>query len=75
MEAELVGGACSYWACMPSKALLRSGIALRAAQNVRGARDAVTGTLDVPAVLARRNSFAHHWDDSSQVDWLDQLVR
>ena len=71
VEAELVGGACSYWACMPSKALLRSGIALRAAQNVRGARDAVTGTLDVPAVLARRDSFAHHWDDSSQVDWLD----
>jgi pyruvate/2-oxoglutarate dehydrogenase complex dihydrolipoamide dehydrogenase (E3) component len=71
VEAELVGGTCSYWACMPSKALLRSGIALRAAQNVRGAREAVTGTLDVPAVLARRNSFTHHWNDSSQVDWLE----
>jgi dihydrolipoamide dehydrogenase len=70
VEAELVGGSCSYWACMPSKALLRSGIVLRAAQNVRGAREAVTGTLDVPAVLARRNSFTHHWDDASQVDWL-----
>ncbi|HUG50855.1 MAG TPA: NAD(P)/FAD-dependent oxidoreductase, partial [Terrimesophilobacter sp.] len=70
VEAELVGGSCSYWACMPSKALLRSGIALRAAQNVRGAREAVTGTLDVPAVLARRNTFTHHWDDASQVDWL-----
>jgi pyruvate/2-oxoglutarate dehydrogenase complex dihydrolipoamide dehydrogenase (E3) component len=71
VEEELVGGTCSYWACMPSKALLRSGIALRAAQNVRGAREAVTGSLDVPAILARRDSFTHHWNDSSQVDWLE----
>jgi len=71
IEAELVGGDCSYWACMPSKTLLRSGIALRAAQNVEGAKQAVTGTLDVEAVLRRRDSFTHDWDDSSQVDWLD----
>jgi len=70
VEAELVGGDCSYWACMPSKALLRPLEALAAARGVAGAREAVTGTLDVAAVLARRDSFAAHWDDASQVKWL-----
>jgi dihydrolipoamide dehydrogenase len=70
VESELVGGDCSYWACMPSKALLRSGMALRAAQRLDGAKQAVTGTLDVSAVFARRNSFTHDWDDQSQVDWV-----
>ncbi|MBC7590366.1 MAG: NAD(P)/FAD-dependent oxidoreductase [Salinibacterium sp.] len=71
VESELVGGDCSYWACMPSKTLIRSGMALRAAQRVGGAAEAVTGDLDVAAVLARRNSFTHDWDDQSQVGWLD----
>lgn len=57
VESELVGGECSYWACMPSKALLRSPQAVRAAQHVNGASQAVTGNLDVAAVLARRDSF------------------
>lgn len=70
IESELVGGECSYWACMPSKALLRSGIALRAAQHLAGAREAITGKLDVNAVLARRNEFTHDWSDASQVDWV-----
>lgn len=70
IESELVGGECSYWACMPSKALLRSGIALRAAQAVEGSKQAVTGELDVAAVLARRTTFTHDWDDKSQVDWV-----
>ncbi|MFC3689888.1 dihydrolipoyl dehydrogenase family protein [Aquipuribacter hungaricus] len=71
VEAELVGGECSYWACMPSKALLRPVHALRAARRVAGTREAVTGELDVAAVLARRDSFVSQMDDSGQVAWLD----
>ena len=71
VESELVGGECSYWACMPSKALLRSAQVLRAARQVPGAAEAVTGTLDVPAVLARRNGFTSDWRDEGQVSWLD----
>ncbi|MEP6477891.1 MAG: NAD(P)/FAD-dependent oxidoreductase [Rhodoglobus sp.] len=70
IESELVGGECSYWACMPSKALIRSGNVLRAAQRVGGAREAVTGKLDVAAVFARRDVMTHNWDDQSQVDWV-----
>ena len=68
VESELVGGECSYWACMPSKALLRPGHALRAAQQVRGVTG---GSLDATEVLARRDSFTSHWSDKGQVDWLD----
>ena len=71
VESELVGGECSYWACMPSKALLRSGIALRAAQAVAGAKEAASGDLDVAAVFARRDSFTSNWDDAGQVGWLE----
>ncbi|WP_419818629.1 dihydrolipoyl dehydrogenase family protein [Glaciibacter flavus] len=73
VESELVGGECSYWACMPSKAILRPGAARSAAQRVAGAAEAVTGELDVEAVLKRRDSFVHDWDDSSQVEWLDGI--
>ncbi|MBO3103431.1 dihydrolipoyl dehydrogenase family protein [Cellulomonas fengjieae] len=72
VERELVGGECSYWACIPTKALLRSGAALRAARQVPGAREALTGSLDVAAVLRRRDDFASHWNDQSQVSWLGQ---
>lgn len=67
VESELVGGECSYWACTPSKALLRPLQALRAAQGVRG----VTGGGIAPAeVLARRDDFVSHWSDDGQVTWL-----
>src|ERR1700683_195537 len=72
VENELVGGDCSYWACMPSKALLRSGQALRAAQAVDGARQAVTGEIDSRAVLRRRDAFTSHWSDDGQVKWLER---
>ncbi|MCG5444074.1 NAD(P)/FAD-dependent oxidoreductase [Micromonospora sp. NIE79] len=71
VERELVGGECSYWACMPTKALLRSQSALRAARQLPGAREAVTGELDAAAVLRRRDSFASHWKDDGQVSWLN----
>src|SRR5437868_5706097 len=70
VESELVGGECSYWACMPSKALLRPRQALVDAWAVDGARQAVTGALDVPAVLARRDGFASQWKDDGQERWL-----
>ena len=73
VERELVGGECSYWACMPTKALLRSAAALRAARQVPGAREAVTGGLDVAAVLRRRDSFASNWQDDGQVSWLESV--
>jgi pyruvate/2-oxoglutarate dehydrogenase complex dihydrolipoamide dehydrogenase (E3) component len=70
VEHELVGGECSYWACMPSKALLRPAEAVRAARQVGGAAEAVTGPLDVAAVLARRNSFTSDYSDAGQVEWV-----
>ncbi|PPH16747.1 pyridine nucleotide-disulfide oxidoreductase [Rathayibacter sp. AY1C4] len=79
VESELVGGECSYWACMPSKALLRPPMAIRAARDLPGAAQAVSGGVDVPALLARRDSFTSHFDDHGQVQWLEsagiELVR
>nr|WP_312886745.1 NAD(P)/FAD-dependent oxidoreductase [Actinocrinis puniceicyclus] len=73
VESELVGGECSYWACMPSKALLRPVAALAEARAVAGSREAVAGRLDASAVLARRDGFASHWKDDGQVGWLDSI--
>lgn len=70
VEAELVGGECSYWACMPSKALLRPGTALHGAQTAPGAKEAVTQTLDAPAVLKRRDYMTSNWQDDGQVQWV-----
>jgi dihydrolipoamide dehydrogenase len=71
VESELVGGECSYWACIPSKALLRPGAALTAARSLPGSREAVAGGLDAAAVLARRDSFVSDWKDDGQVSWLE----
>ncbi|GAA0269893.1 NAD(P)/FAD-dependent oxidoreductase [Actinomadura nitritigenes] len=71
VESELVGGECSYWACMPSKALLRPAAALADARRLPGAREAAGGRIDAAAVLARRDEFTSHWKDDGQVDWLN----
>jgi pyruvate/2-oxoglutarate dehydrogenase complex dihydrolipoamide dehydrogenase (E3) component len=70
VEPRLVGGECSYYACMPSKALLRPSEALAEVRRVPGAAEAVTGELDVQAALNRRDEVIHDLDDSSQLPWL-----
>ena len=71
VERELVGGECSYYACMPSKALLRPAQALAEARRVPGAAEAAAGELDVPAALRRRDEVIHSLDDSAQLPWLE----
>lgn len=71
VESELVGGECSYWACMPSKALLRPGAVLAAARAVPGAAEVTGASIDATATLQRRDAFASHWKDSGQVEWLE----
>ncbi|TAK70379.1 MAG: NAD(P)/FAD-dependent oxidoreductase [Actinomycetota bacterium] len=70
VERELVGGECSYWGCIPSKTLIRPGDVLAAARRVPGAAQAVNGTLDVAAALARRDEMTSHWHDDGQLPWL-----
>jgi pyruvate/2-oxoglutarate dehydrogenase complex dihydrolipoamide dehydrogenase (E3) component len=72
VEQHLVGGECSYYACMPSKALLRPGELLDEARRVPGVSQAVTGELDPEAVLARRDEVIHDLDDSGQEPWLGE---
>ncbi|MDX6326179.1 MAG: hypothetical protein QOK15_2533 [Nocardioidaceae bacterium] len=66
IEAELVGGECSFWACMPSKGLLRPVDLAHQAAKVPGL---TLGPIDVRAVLAHRDEITHNRDDTSQVDW------
>ena len=72
VENHLVAGECSYYACMPSKALLRPGELLEESERVPGVKEAVTGSLDAAAVLARRDEVVHNLDDSVQIPWLDE---
>src|SRR3954468_14532417 len=70
IERELVAGECSYWACIPSKTLLRPGEALQAAREAPGAAQAITGPLDVAQALAWRDFMVSDYDDSAQAQWL-----
>ncbi len=72
VESHLIGGECSFYACMPSKAMLRPGELLTEVRRIPGVREAVTGDLDAGAVLRRRDEIIHNLDDSSQVPWLEQ---
>jgi len=65
VEHQLVGGECSYWACIPSKTLLRPG------EAVQGARDATaTAEVDVDAALAWRDFMTSNWSDTAAAGWL-----
>ncbi len=70
VERELVGGECSYWACVPSKALLRPVLALADARRVDGAREAITGSINPAGVFGRRDRYVTNWDDSGQAAWV-----
>jgi pyruvate/2-oxoglutarate dehydrogenase complex dihydrolipoamide dehydrogenase (E3) component len=72
VERELVAGECSYWACIPSKTLLRPGEAIAGAREAPGAREAVTGDLAVDQALAWRDFMVSDYDDSAQVRWLQE---
>jgi pyruvate/2-oxoglutarate dehydrogenase complex dihydrolipoamide dehydrogenase (E3) component len=72
VERELIGGECSFYACMPSKALLRPAQALAEARRVPGAAEAARGELDVSAVLRRRDEVVHGLDDAAQLPWLQE---
>jgi pyruvate/2-oxoglutarate dehydrogenase complex dihydrolipoamide dehydrogenase (E3) component len=70
VEQHLVGGECSFYGCMPSKALLRPGQVLAEARRIPGAAQAVDG-LDVPAALERRDEIVNHLHDDNQTPWLE----
>ncbi|MEW2491835.1 NAD(P)/FAD-dependent oxidoreductase [Streptomyces sp. NPDC048411] len=73
VESELVGGECSYWACEPSKALLRPALLRADAIHVPGLDPAVKGPLDAEAVLAHRNRMSADWKDDGQVEWIKSV--
>ena len=70
VERELIAGECSYYACIPSKTLLRPGEAVAGALAAPGAREAVTGKIDVEQALAWRDFMVSDYDDSAQERWL-----
>ncbi|HTR75029.1 MAG TPA: NAD(P)/FAD-dependent oxidoreductase [Solirubrobacterales bacterium] len=72
VERDLVGGECSYYACMPSKALLRPADVLAEAKRIPGVPVADDAALDPAAVLARRDVVIHGQDDSGQLPWLEE---
>ena len=70
VERELVAGECKYWACMPSKTLLRPGEALAAALATPGVEPALGGGLDVQRVLAWRDYMVSDFDDTAKAQAL-----
>src|ERR1700744_1993671 len=72
VEKDLIGGECSYYACMPSKALLRPADVLAEAKRIPGVPVGDDAELDPAAVLARRDAAIHDLDDSGQLPWLEQ---
>ncbi|MCW2686006.1 MAG: pyridine nucleotide-disulfide oxidoreductase [Mycobacterium sp.] len=73
VERDLVGGECSYWACVPSKAFLRPVVAVADAERVDGAKEAVRGAVSSSAVFRRRDRYVSNWDDRVQVEWVSGI--
>lgn len=73
VERELLGGECSFWACDPSKALLRPVVARADASRVPGLDPAVAGPLDAERVFAHRDRMSSYWKDEDQADWLNSV--
>ena len=72
VERDLIGGECSYYACMPSKALLRPADILAEARRIPGVPVDESSELDPAAILARRDEVIHDEDDSGQLPWLEE---
>ncbi len=70
VERELVGGECDYWACIPSKTLLRPGEALQAAREAPGAREAVNGGVRAEAAFEWRDFMVSGYDDARKAAYL-----
>jgi len=72
VERNLIGGECTYWACMPSKTLLRAPELLASARHAPGAAEAITGALDVERIFWWRDQVVESHDDSGHVEWLEE---
>src|SRR5436190_8753784 len=71
VERDLVGGECDYWACMPSKTLLRPGEALQGAREAPGAAEAVSGGVHPEPAFAWRDFMVSDYDDSGKIGWIE----
>ncbi len=66
IERELVGGECSYWGCIPSKALLRPVIAIADVRRIEGACEAIAAPISTAGVFGRRDRYVTNWNDCGQ---------
>src|SRR5262249_54313032 len=73
VERELVGGECSYWGCVPSKALLRPVLAIADARRIDGAREAISDKIDVAGVFGRRDRYVTNWHDAGQANTVAEM--
>lgn len=71
VEERLAGGECSYYGCIPSKTLIRPGDVRAAARRVPGAKEAVTGAVDVDAAFAQRDYMTNNWTDAGDLKWFE----